>query len=1019
MPPTIKAFLSFTEEFSPLKDKKIDCSVQELYDRYSTAIDPYINILSVHEDPLGKIDKSATYIESVETAIKNFQQYSKARPVVVIDFLQLLQNKPSSTFKDDNDGEIILKSYDKRLEMDHIIGALKDLSNVYHVPIIAISSVNRSSYTKSNRYSGDYDISFGKESGVCKNDSTHVAERNAALTVAEAIELIVNGSTELNGRYVLATYAGSYNNGYYISDEGNDVKFMVYKPTLGDYTYETMHIGDAMLLQGELKSYNGTPEYNSGSIIVDYAHKPTCYLDYAITVVNDENASYKPLSEYNKVTTLVLNISAIEVYGGSVNLAWSIKETDLTALLNGNEIVLPDTQSAIITLVATLTYGEESATVEFPNINVIAINSHIHEYNSSTQTCETIVDGVVCGKVNPDYLVYNIKAKELIFNSSTNSKGVGGYTDTFDTTYNGMTWTLVNFNNNNNGWSYVKAGRKSYPSVATMTATISSTVSQIVMTVDAVKSDKINSIRLIITDAQGAEVETVEATGIAKGDLTFNITNIGENLTYKIEIDCASGSSNGLIQISKLIVGKDETHNAVQDGKVDVIGSTCSTVGSVTFVCECGQSHTNEIPTISHTLVDVAEKAPTCYQPGEIAHRTCTVCGKNFNADDEVITDISIPATGEHTFVKSEADSTNPTCTENGEDVLKCSTHGCTAEEKKVTNAFGHLDANDDAVCDRCHQNIGTNYSVTIVYEKASEDIDTSLVSIQTNPEVTLASISANTSFTLTVSSDSYNITNVSANSSDATITGNSVNITITGDLTITITVAKKSVQLAKPVVTVGSDGMATWTAVENAEYEVTVSGTPRRQTETSCQLVDGDTITVKALGYETKTTIYTDSDLSDEQTYVKVLGPLATFTFGENGSAEHNDGSSVTAYTETSNDYVFKFDSSSNVNTNAFIIDGNSALKLGSSKNAGSFTFTVAADVNKVIIRVTGYKANVAKINVNGGTYETAKNAGTASAYTPEYLEIEVDTSINKEVSFKTLSGGYRVMVDSISYYA
>ena len=148
-----------------MKDKKIDCSVQELYDRYSTAIDPYINILSVHEDPLGKIDKSATYIESVETAIKNFQQYSKARPVVVIDFLQLLQNKPSSTFKDDNDGEIILKSYDKRLEMDHIIGVLKDLSKVYHVPIIAISSVNRSSYTKSNGYSGDYDISFGKESG--------------------------------------------------------------------------------------------------------------------------------------------------------------------------------------------------------------------------------------------------------------------------------------------------------------------------------------------------------------------------------------------------------------------------------------------------------------------------------------------------------------------------------------------------------------------------------------------------------------------------------------------------------------------------------------------------------------------------------------------------------------------------------------------------------------------------------------------------------------------------------------
>ena len=149
-----------------MKDKKVDCSVQELYDRYSTAIDPYINILSVHGDSLGKIDKSVTYIESVETAIKNFKQYSKARPVVVIDFLQLLRNKPSSTYRDENDGEITLKSYDKRLEMDHIIDALKDLSTVYDVPIIVITSINRSSYTKSNGYSNDdYDISFSKESG--------------------------------------------------------------------------------------------------------------------------------------------------------------------------------------------------------------------------------------------------------------------------------------------------------------------------------------------------------------------------------------------------------------------------------------------------------------------------------------------------------------------------------------------------------------------------------------------------------------------------------------------------------------------------------------------------------------------------------------------------------------------------------------------------------------------------------------------------------------------------------------
>ncbi len=145
-----------------MKDNKLDCDIQTLYDRYSTIINPYINILSVHSDSLGKVNKDVTYVESVETAIKNFKQYSNSRPVVVIDFLQLLQNKPVSTYRDENDGEITLKSYDKRTEIDHIIDVLKDLSDVYDVPIIAITSVNRSSYRETEDV---YAIDFGKESG--------------------------------------------------------------------------------------------------------------------------------------------------------------------------------------------------------------------------------------------------------------------------------------------------------------------------------------------------------------------------------------------------------------------------------------------------------------------------------------------------------------------------------------------------------------------------------------------------------------------------------------------------------------------------------------------------------------------------------------------------------------------------------------------------------------------------------------------------------------------------------------
>lgn len=149
-----------------INDDGLDDEVRKIYQTYLTTIDPYINVMSIHENSLGKIDRSVTYVESVEIAIKNFKKYYKTSPVVVIDYLQLLQNKPSSNYRDDNDGEITLKSYDKRIEMDKIVDELKTLSSVYGTPIIVITSTNRSSYTKSNFYeSNEYDIGFSKESG--------------------------------------------------------------------------------------------------------------------------------------------------------------------------------------------------------------------------------------------------------------------------------------------------------------------------------------------------------------------------------------------------------------------------------------------------------------------------------------------------------------------------------------------------------------------------------------------------------------------------------------------------------------------------------------------------------------------------------------------------------------------------------------------------------------------------------------------------------------------------------------
>lgn len=136
------------------------------------------------------------------------------------------------------------------------------------------------------------------------------------------------------------------------------------------------------------------------------------------------------------------------------------------------------------------------------------------------------------------------------------------------------------------------------------------------------------------------------------------------------------------------------------------------------------------------------------------------------------------------------------------------------------------------------------------------------------------------------------------------------------------------------------------------------------------------------------------------------------TFNLGANGSASHADGSSKTSYTETVSGYTLNITGGSQFYTGARDAKGNSAFKLGSSKNTGKFSMTVPADVTSVIFMVAQYKANTTKVSVGGQTYNitTASNNGA-------YTEIAVDTSVTKSLTFSTASGGVRCMINSISY--
>ena len=160
----------------------------------------------------------------------------------------------------------------------------------------------------------------------------------------------------------------------------------------------------------------------------------------------------------------------------------------------------------------------------------------------------------------------------------------------------------------------------------------------------------------------------------------------------------------------------------------------------------------------------------------------------------------------------------------------------------------------------------------------------------------------------------------------------------------------------------------------------------------------------------------YGDTDLKQCSMCEKLFeaGVNVEFALGEDGSATHKDTTTaINSYTETVNGYTLTLNSPAKVYKDCLDAKGNGSLKLGSSSAAGSFSFTVPDEITKVIIHVAGYKDNTAKVKVNGGETQTISTLSDNG----EYTAIEVDTSVNKTVSFTTVSGGYRAMINSIVF--
>jgi replicative DNA helicase len=106
---------------------------EKVLNSYAAEEGKYLKII---EHKLNDKDEYDIYIEDIITEVSNFINFTGKKPIVFIDYLQII--KPSKKLKFGTEKQCI----------DDIVGKLKKLSRKFKIPIIVISSFNRENYCK-------------------------------------------------------------------------------------------------------------------------------------------------------------------------------------------------------------------------------------------------------------------------------------------------------------------------------------------------------------------------------------------------------------------------------------------------------------------------------------------------------------------------------------------------------------------------------------------------------------------------------------------------------------------------------------------------------------------------------------------------------------------------------------------------------------------------------------------------------------------------------------------------------
>lgn len=162
--------------------------------------------------------------------------------------------------------------------------------------------------------------------------------------------------------------------------------------------------------------------------------------------------------------------------------------------------------------------------------------------------------------------------------------GVNVYIQKWTAKIGDFSWEIANFNNNNwNNWTFIKAGRQKYASVATIdnTTPFDKAIGKIVVEVkDDVDAGLVNSICLQVASDAGFSnvIETVELKSYKKTDFVFNVSAPQANLYYRLKFDLKKGDKkkNGFLQVNKVEYYEDVSNKTATSLSFDAPSYTIS-----------------------------------------------------------------------------------------------------------------------------------------------------------------------------------------------------------------------------------------------------------------------------------------------------------------------------------------------------------------------------------------------------------------------------------------------------------